>query len=145
LGGRHDITVLTTCARDYVSWENVLPAGESFDGPVRVIRFAVARQRRMKDFAQLTDEVFDGATREQEVEWFQENGPMVPSLLDHLRQHGPTYDLVLFWTFRYYPSFFGVPLVADRAVLVPTAEEDGAVALGVLEQFFRLPAGYLFM
>ncbi len=26
--GRHDITILTTCAKDYVTWENALPAGE---------------------------------------------------------------------------------------------------------------------
>jgi len=145
LSAHHDITVLTTCARDYVSWENVLPEGESFDGRVRVIRFRVARQRQMKAFAQLTDEILDGASREQEEEWFRENGPIAPSLLDHLRQHGSMYDLVLFWTFRYYPSFFGLPLVADRSILIPTAEEDGVVTLGVLEEFFRRPAGYLFM
>jgi glycosyltransferase involved in cell wall biosynthesis len=50
-----------------------------------------------------------------------------------------------FWTFRYYPSFFGVPVVADRAILVPTAEEDLIVTLDILERFFRQPAGYLFM
>ncbi len=145
LAGRHDITILTTCARDYVSWENALPAGESVDGPVRVIRFTVARQRRMNEFAQLTDEILDGASREQEENWFRENGPIVPALLEHLRRHGGTYELVLFWTFRYYPSFFGLPLVAERSILVPTAEEDGVVTLGALEEFFRRPAGYLFM
>jgi len=141
----HDITVLTTCARDYVSWANVFPSGESHDGTIRVLRFPVERERRLKDFAQLTDEILDGAGREQQEEWFRENGPIVPSLLDHLRQHGSSYDLVLFWTFRYYPSFFGLPLVAERSVLVPTAEEDRIVTLGVLEEFFRKPAGYLFM
>ena len=55
------------------------------------------------------------------------------------------YDLVLFWTFRYAPSFFGVPLVRDRAVLLPTAEEDRGVDLSILEEFFQLPAGYLFL
>src|SRR5205814_1996669 len=97
------------------------------------------------EFAQLTDEILDGASREQEERWFRENGPIVPALLEHLRRHGGTYDLVLFWTFRYYPSFFGLPLVAERSILVPTAEEDGVVTLGVLEEFFRRPAGYLFM
>ena len=141
----HDITVLTTCARDYVSWANVFPSGESHDGTIRVLRFPVERERRLKDFAQLTDEILDGAGREQQEEWFRENGPIVPSLLEHLRQHRSSYDLVLFWTFRYYPSFFGLPLVAERAVLVPTAEEDRVVTLGVLAEFFRKPAGYLFM
>lgn len=145
LADHHDITVLTTCARDYVSWANVLPAGESLDGRIRVIRFPVARERRLKDFAQLTDEILDGASRQQEEDWFRENGPIVPALLDHLRQRGSTYDLILFWTFRYYPSFFGLPPVAERAILVPTAEEDRVVTLPVLEEFFRKPAGYLFM
>ena len=52
---------------------------------------------------------------------------------------------MLFWTFRLRPQFFGLPLVADRAVLVPTAEEDRALDLDVLQDFFRMPAGYLFL
>jgi glycosyltransferase involved in cell wall biosynthesis len=62
-----------------------------------------------------------------------------------LKQHGHSYNVVLFWAFRYYPSYFGVPLVADRAVLVPTAEEDRAIDLPVLEHFFQLPQGYMFL
>jgi glycosyltransferase involved in cell wall biosynthesis len=145
LAGRHDITVLTTCARDYVTWQNALPPGASRDGDVRVLRFPVARQRRLKDFADFSDQILDGADPDQQEAWFLENGPIVPDLLDHLRQYGSGYDVVLFWTFRYYPSYFGLPLVADRAVLVPTAEDDRAVTLGRLEEFFRTPAGYLFM
>jgi glycosyltransferase involved in cell wall biosynthesis len=146
LARTHDITVLTSCARDYVSWENEHPAGESADGAVRVIRFAVSRARRLHEFRSLSDEVFDEeAPRERQEEWFRENGPQVPGLLDHLRQHGASYDAVLFWTFRYYPSFFGVPLVRDRAVLLPTAEDDPAVHLGITEDFFNIPAAYLFL
>jgi glycosyltransferase involved in cell wall biosynthesis len=69
----------------------------------------------------------------------------VPQLLEHLRQNGRNYDAVLFWTFRYYQSFFGVPLVRDRAVLLPTAEDDPAVHLDITEEFFKTPAGYLFL
>ena len=104
------------------------------------------RPRRLKIFADLSDEVFEGgAAREREEAWFLENGPDTPALLDYLRTHGGSYDLVLFWTFRYAPSFFGLPIVADRAILVPTAEEDQAVYLDVLEEYFRKPAGYLFL
>ena len=146
LAPSHDITVLTSCARDYVSWDNEYPAGETTDGRVRVLRFAVARPRRLHEFRSLSDEVFDDeAPRERQEEWFRENGPQVPGLLEHLRQYGRTYDAVLFWTFRYYPSFFGVPLVRDRAVLLPTAEDDPAVHLGITEDFFNLPAAYLFL
>ena len=146
LSGRHDVTVLTTCSRDYVTWENTLPAGMTTERGVRIMRFPVAQTRRLKTFADLSDEVFDGrASLERQAEWFRENGPVVPGLLDHLRSHGGGYDLVLFWTFRYFPSFFGVPLVEGRAVLVPTAEDDAAVHLPILEHFFQRPAGYLFL
>lgn len=142
----HAITVLTSCATDYVTWKNALPAGESADGPVRVRRFHVRQARDLRRFADLTDIVFEGgATSEQQDDWFHANGPDCPALLDHLRTEGHRYDLVLFWTFRYAPSYFGVPLVADRAVLVPTAEEDPAIELSVLRRYFRQPRAYLFM
>ena len=146
LSSRHDITVLTTCAKDYVTWKNAYPAGPSVEDGVRVLRFPVAHPRRIKVFADLSDEVFDGgAPRERQQEWFRENGPQAPALLGHLRAHGRDFDLVLFWTYRYFQSYFGLPLVADRAVLVPTAEEDAAIDLDVLHEFFDLPVGYVFM
>ena len=146
LAAHHDVTILTTCAADYVTWENEFPAGTSVDGRATVRRFPVRQPRRLKRFADLSDEVFNGDTPDaRQEEWFRENGPDCPALLDHLRADGHGYDLVLFWTFRYAPSFFGVPLVRDRAVLLPTAEEDRAVDLSILEAFFQLPAAYLFL
>lgn len=146
LGPAHDITVLTTCATDYLTWANALPAGVSTDGPVRVIRFPVRRPRRMKRFADISDEVFDGgAPRERQEEWFRENGPDAPGLLEYLSADRTTFDLVVFWTFRYAPSYFGVPIVQERAVLVPTAEDDPAITLEVLEEYFQKPRGYLFL
>ncbi len=146
LGGLHEITVLTTCATDYVTWDNRLPEGETIEDGVRVLRFPVVHPRRLKRFADLSDDVFAGATpAELQEEWFRENGPDAPALLAHLREHGREYDLVVFWTFRYSPSYFGLPLVADKAVLAPTAEEDPAIDLEVLRDYFRLPAGYLFL
>ena len=146
LASRHDITVLTTCARDYVTWENTYPSGTTTERGVRLMRFRVARPRSLTQFADLSDDVFDGrASLEQQEAWFRANGPDTPALLDHLREHGRDYDLVLFWAFRYAPSFFGVPLVADRAVLLPTAEDDPAVHLPILEDYFQRPAGYLFL
>jgi glycosyltransferase involved in cell wall biosynthesis len=146
LSARHAITVLTTCATDYVTWANELPEGRTAERGVTVLRFPVARQRQMKVFADLSDEVFDGgAPRERQEEWFRENGPDTPALLDHLRAHGHEFDLVLFWTFRYSPSYFGLPLVADRALLVPTAEDEAAVNLDVLPEFLDKPRGFLFL
>lgn len=146
LAARHDVTILTTCAKDHITWKNHYPAGESVLEGGRVLRFPVARERDMRRFMDLSDLIAaDRATAAEQEQWFRENGPDAPGLLDHLRQHGAGYDRVLFWAYRYAGSYFGLPLVADRAVLVPTAEEDPLIHVDALERFFALPRGFLFL
>jgi glycosyltransferase involved in cell wall biosynthesis len=146
LAAHHDVTVLTSCATDYLSWKNEFSPGTTQVGPVRVTRFPAEHQRRRHDFTELNHVVsMRRATADDERRWFEENGPVVPGLLDHLRSAGASYDRVLFWTYRYYPSYFGVPLVRDRAILVPTAEEDPAINLPSLRQLFQLPRGFVFL
>jgi glycosyltransferase involved in cell wall biosynthesis len=106
----------------------------------------VDQQRHLHRFADLSHDIFGRrSTVEQQHEWFRENGPRVPGLLDHLRTNGTDYDLILFWSYRYFPSFFGLPIVRDRAILVPTAEEDPTIWLDVLSDFFAMPAGIVFL
>ena len=146
LAARYDVTILTTCATNHITWRNVSPPGVSQDGPLAVHRFPVARARSLHRFAEISEVVFSGKGTEAEQEqWFRENGPESPALLEHLARHGREYDRILFWAFRYAPSFFGVPLVADRAVLVPTAEADPLMRLDILAGFFALPTGFVFL
>jgi glycosyltransferase involved in cell wall biosynthesis len=146
LAERHDVTIVTTCAHDHITWANHYPPGESSLGRVRVRRFPVVRQRHIHRFMDLSDLVFaDRGTRQDEEQWFRENGPDAPGLIDYLRQHGREFDRVLFWAYRYANSYFGLPLVADRAVLVPTAEEDPLIHVDAVGPLLELPRGFLFL
>jgi glycosyltransferase involved in cell wall biosynthesis len=146
LAGRHDVTILTTCAKDHITWKNHYPVGESRVGALRVVRFPVDQPRHLHRFMDISDRVFaDRATLEEQEQWFRENGPDVPALLEHLRHHGDDYDRVLFWSYRYYDAYFGLPIVAGRAILVPTAEEDPLIHVDVLERYFALPRGLLYL
>ena len=146
LARRHEVHVLTTRAADYVHWHNTLPPGWATEGPIRVHRFPVARQRHLHTLADLGERAFARRhTPEDELAWFVANGPETPALVDYLRDHGHEYDLVLFWAYRYYQSMFGLPVVQDRAVLVPTAEEDPVLDFAVLAEFFKRPRGYIFL
>jgi glycosyltransferase involved in cell wall biosynthesis len=146
LAASHDVTVITTCARDHITWRNHYPAGESRDGALRVLRFPVARERDMHRFIDLSDLIAaDRASRDDEEAWFRENGPDSPELLAHLRARGADYDRVLFWAYRYADAYFGLPLVADRAILVPTAEEDPLIHAEALTRLFALPRGFIFL
>jgi glycosyltransferase involved in cell wall biosynthesis len=146
LAAQHDVTIVTTCAKDHITWRDHYPPGESRIGSLRVVRFPVARERQLHRFMDLSDLVFaDRASADDEEQWFRENGPDSPGLIEHLRHHGAEYDRVLFWSYRYYDTYFGLPLVADRAVLVPTAEEDPLIHVDALARFFALPQGFLFL
>jgi len=146
LSARHDVTILTTCARDHVTWRNEYPSGESRAGALRIVRFPVRRQRNLHEFRDLSDRVFaERASAAEQEQWFKENGPDTPALLEFLERRGSEFDLLLFWSYRYYHAYFGVPIVAPRAVLVPTAEDDPLVHLEALRPFFALPAGYVFL
>ena len=145
LAARHDVRVVTTCARDYVEWRNHYPPGPDTVNGVPVQRHSVRRSRDARAFATLSDLVFDDEHRPaDERRWVVANGPGCPELVDSLaRLRGV--DLFLFYSYRYYHSFFGLPRVADRAVLVPTAEEDPAVHLSVFAELFRSPRGLIYL
>lgn len=146
LAAHHEVHVLTSCAEDYVYWRNTLPEGWSTEGPVRVRRFRVAHQRHLHRFAEASERAFARRhTIEDERAWFEANGPDTPGLIAHLAEHGHEYDLILFWAFRYVPSIIGLPVVADRSVLVPTAEEDEVLDFAILADYFQQPRGYIFL
>ena len=59
---RHaEVEVFTTCARDYVTWANELPAGAATQGGVLVRRFPVSAPRDVFDFARRSTLVFTRA------------------------------------------------------------------------------------
>ena len=58
LAGQHDVEVLTTCARDYVTWKNEYPEGSDRIRGVTVRRFATARTRDLDSFNRYSDWIF---------------------------------------------------------------------------------------
>ena len=144
LARHHQVEIATTCALDYIEWRNHYPPGDDTVDGLRVRRFPVARPRSEHRFSQIQDLVYhEEHTLDEEREWVVENGPVCPALVKALP--GWPADVVVFYSYRYYQSFFGLPLVADRAVLVPTAEEDPAVELPVFGPLFRAPRGILYL
>ena len=145
VAARHDVTVLTTTAIDYLSWRNVLPAGESRVNGVRVLRFPVARERRVETFDPVANQVcFFEHTDEEERRWLQEHGPVTPALLDHLRERHQEYDALVFFSYRYWTSYFGLQVAPHKSLLVPTAEHDRVLYLRIFREFFRRPAALVF-
>ena len=136
---RHvEVKVLTTCARDYITWRNELRPGIDAVNDVPVHRFPVRRERDPHDFGRWSQRVF--ANRHSildELKWIEAEGPRSPALVSHLRSAAATYDFIVFFSYRYYHAYHGVRATRSRAVLVPTAERDPALGLAISARTFR--------
>ena len=135
---KHDVEVLTTCARDYVTWRNEYPAGEERLGPVRVRRFEVSRERDPDEFGRKSFAVFETPhSITDELAWLDAEGPTSPCARRAHRAARVELRLIFFFSYRYHHSYHGIRAAAERAILVPTAERDPAIGLGIFPPIFR--------
>jgi glycosyltransferase involved in cell wall biosynthesis len=138
LSSHAEVRVLTTCARDYVTWRDEYPPGEDAVNGIPVERFRVAHQRDVRDFDRRSRRVFTRAhSLQQELNWLESEGPASPGLIARLRRTPGEFDYVLLFSVRYYQAYHGARAVPDRAVLVPTAERDPALGLAMFQPIFR--------
>ncbi len=136
---RHaQVEVLTTCARDYITWRNELDPGLDIVNDVPVRRFPVSRERDVDDFGRRSTQVFEQRhSVAAELAWLRSEGPTSPALVNHLRRHRADYDYCIFFSFRYYHAYHGLRVTAGRSLLVPTAERDPALGLRIFAGSFR--------
>ncbi len=144
VAARHQVEVLTTTAIDYLSWQNVLPAGVSqVNG---VTRAPLPGRPRAPDRDASTPwptRSASSSTRdEEERRWLEEHGPVVPGLVEHLRRHEKDYDAIVFFSYRYWTTYFGMQVAPHKSLLVPTAEHDRVLYLRLFREFFRRPAAH---
>jgi glycosyltransferase involved in cell wall biosynthesis len=138
---RHEVEVLTTCARDYVTWANAYAEGADRVRGVTVRRFAVAETRDIEAFNRYSDWIFNYPhTADDERQWLQRQGPWSPALQEFLQRHHASYDVLIFFTYLYAPTVLGLGVAPERSILVPTAHDEPAIRLGLYRQVFAAPA-----
>jgi glycosyltransferase involved in cell wall biosynthesis len=145
LAGRHDVEVLTTCARDYITWKNEYPEGADRVRGVTVRRFANARTRDLAEFNRYSDWIFNNPhTVNDEMEWLTQQGPWSPALFKYLQTHHHQYDVLIFFTYLYATTVMGLEVNPARSVLVPTAHDEPAIGLDIYKEVFSRPAAIMF-
>jgi len=145
LAQQHDVDVLTTCARDYITWKNEYPEGADRIRGVTVRRFASAKTRDLDAFNTYSEWIFNNPhSRSDEVEWLKQQGPWCPALVEYLRRHHQTYDVLVFFTYLYAPTVLGLDVNPARSVLVPTSHDEPAIHLEIYKDVFARPAAIMF-
>src|SRR5947207_13497905 len=140
LADQHDIEVLTTCARDYITWANEYPEGSERIRGVTVRRFANAQTRDLAAFNTYSEWIYNnGHTRNDELEWLKQQGPWCPALIEHLRRQQQQYDVLVFFTYLYAPTVLGLEICPSRSVLVPSAHDEPTIRLDISKDVFTPP------
>jgi glycosyltransferase involved in cell wall biosynthesis len=146
LARRHHVEVFATRALDYLEWRNHYPEGTEVVGGIPVHRHTVRRTRNTRKFGSLSNICFhESHSRKEEEAWVRENGPYSPALVKKVARSRDHFDRFFFYCYRYYQSYHGLPAVRDKAILVPTAEEDPAVQLTIFKELFRAPRGIVYL
>jgi len=146
LAASAEVTVLTTCALDYITWADHYPPGESDIDGVRVCRYPVDAVRDWKRAQRQTHQVVNHHhTLFDESRWVRDQGPFSTPLFEAIRRFYETTDAFIFYTFHYATTAFGLPIVSDKAFLVPTAHDDPFVHMAVFRPLFHLPRGIFYL
>jgi glycosyltransferase involved in cell wall biosynthesis len=140
-----EVQVLTTRAQDYLTWKDFYPAGLEILNGVPVLRFPVARSRDPERFGKLQNHLLRHEhTYQDELSWLQEEGPYSPELIEFIRSHADSFDYFIFFSYRYYHSYWGIRTVPHKSILVPTAERDDVFRLPLFRELFRLPRAFVY-
>ncbi len=140
-----EVHVLTTKAIDYITWKNEYADDEEIINQVWVHRFGVAHPRDCREFDRINHKFYSGKLKaEEENEWMEKQGPAVPELVQYLAEHVSEYDVFIFFTYLYYTTAMGLPVVCDKAILVPTAHDEPFLRMKIFDDVFMKPRGFLF-
>jgi glycosyltransferase involved in cell wall biosynthesis len=146
LASEYAVTVFTSCARDYVTWRNELPAGTTSEGGVEVRRFPAEEERDLASFNAFSDTLYDRPhTDEDERTWLRRQGPYVPRLVEALRAEKDGFAAVVFFTYLYYPIVAGLEVAPEHAILVPTTHDEPPLRFRMYERVFALPKALGFL
>lgn len=142
---RHEVDVLTTCAKDYISWKNEYPQGKSVINDVHVYRFPTTKTRDLDSFNKFSEKLYTNYhTLDDELKWLEDQGPVSPGLIDFLKSMHRSYDRLIFFTYLYYPAYYGLQVAPEKSVLVPTAHDEPAIRLTIFRQVFTNPYALVF-
>jgi glycosyltransferase involved in cell wall biosynthesis len=125
------VEVFSTGAVDHITWEDVLPPGDSVLNGVTVHRFRSA-SGRTREFYELDGRLRSApaqATMAEARRWLESNGPVTLDLIEGLQESDA--DVVAFYPYLYYPTVVGLDAVSVPRVLHPAAHDEPALYLPV--------------
>jgi glycosyltransferase involved in cell wall biosynthesis len=163
----YDVEILTSCAKDYISWANEYAEGTEYINNIKVQRFLTAgprdwvkfrsidrKLRKRKPYQKVLrflgllnfyERTVPNQTTEDDCDrWVKLQGPYMPGLVDFIRENHSRYDALIFFTYLYHPTIEGIKIAPEKSLLIPTAHDEPPIYFPMFKQFFKTPRAILY-
>ena len=129
---RHHVDVLTTCARDPLTWHNDYSEGADRVRGVIVRRFAVDEARDHAAFVKLSSQMYaEPHGLEDEQDWVRLMGPGSSGLVDYVKRQNRSYDAVVFFSLYHATTVRGIAAAPERSIVFPHLRLDSALRFSI--------------
>lgn len=141
-----EVQVLTTCARDHLTWRNELPSGPEEVQGVFVLRFPIDhtgwdRERYHALHERLIQH--DRLSPDEQYDWVDSSAHS-PALYAYLDACGHEYDLLIFVPYLFGTTYYGSAIHPDRSILWPCLHDEVYAYLEPTREMFCACRGIMF-
>ncbi len=144
----HDVSVLTTTAKESSSWRNYYPQGTQDENGIRIHRFNVD-YTRTEEWRKLHDrfvKYYNSAVNVGKKEinfpvqlqnyWIKKQGPHSSELLDFIYNNRNRYDRYIYFSYLYSPTYYGSQITdSEKNIFVPTLHDEPPAYLTVFQDY----------
>lgn len=143
----YEVDILTTTALNDASWENFYETGTTQDEKLTVIRFPVDHKKCIYRQFILSKLLFRTPFRSLTLEkkWIAYQGPYSPEAIRYIEEKKDDYDAFIFITYLFYLTAFGLPKVADKSIMIPTAHDERPIWLRYYRELLTKPKAIGFL
>lgn len=139
------VSLLTTCAQDHFTWENVIPPGRVRSGGIDVDYFPVDEDRDLAAFLRVQNAISSGTpVSDEEEECWMRNNVNSRALNQHLEQHGDAYDRIVLGPYLFGLIYYAARIHPEKSFLVPCLHDEPFAALRIMPSLFNEVGGLLF-
>lgn len=141
----HEITFLTTCARNHFTWQNeVEPGTRTVDG-MTVRFFPVKQDRDIALFLNIQSRICRNSTvsRDEEQAWL-DNSVNSPQLCDFIRQQAHHFDAIIAGPYLFGLIYHAANAAPARTFLLPCLHDESFAYLAAFRELFRSVRGCVF-
>jgi len=163
LSHQYNVTILTTCAKDYTTWKQEYSEGTSKSNNILIIRFKNKERGTRSELRYIRHKVSNrlwfhyisrllglykmfsqkfssfNASAMDNLQWLEKQGPYCPELISHIQNRSNNYDAFIFFSALYYPTAMGVQQHPSRSILVPTLHDEKASYYPVYKTVMSAP------